>query len=42
MILIYMINFGLFAIFGLFDLEKYKPNQRIKTELAKIFNQIEI
>jgi hypothetical protein len=31
-------NFGLF---GLSDLEKIKPNQRTKTELAKIFNRTE-
>jgi hypothetical protein len=31
-----------FELFGLSDLEKSKPNQRTKTELVKIFNQIEI
>jgi hypothetical protein len=34
-----LINFGLFGLFGLSDLEKSKSNQRIKTELAKKFNQ---
>jgi hypothetical protein len=34
-------NFGLFGLFGLSDLEKAKPSQRTKTELAKIINQTE-
>jgi hypothetical protein len=37
-----LINFGLLGLFGLSDLEKSKPNQRIKTELTKIFNRTEI
>jgi hypothetical protein len=32
-----LINFRLFGLFGLSDLEKSKSNQRIKTELAEIF-----
>jgi hypothetical protein len=34
-----LINFGLFGLFGLSDLEKIKPNQKTKTELAKILNR---
>jgi hypothetical protein len=37
-----LINFDLFGFFGLSDLEKAKPNQKIKTELAKNFKRIEI
>jgi hypothetical protein len=37
-----MINFGLFGLFSLSDLEKLKPNQRTQTELAKNFNRSEI
>jgi hypothetical protein len=37
-----LINFGLFGLFGLSDLEKSKLNQRTKNELAKIFNWTEI
>jgi hypothetical protein len=32
----YLINFGLFSLFGLSDLEKYKPNQGTNTKLAII------
>jgi hypothetical protein len=37
-----LIDFELFGLFGLSDLEKLKPNQRTKIELAKIFNRTEI
>jgi hypothetical protein len=37
-----LINFGLFGLFGLSDLEKWKPNQITKTELVKIFNRTKI
>jgi hypothetical protein len=30
----YLINFGLFSLFGLSDLEKYKPNYGTKTKLT--------
>jgi hypothetical protein len=37
-----LINFGLFGLIGLSDLEKLKSNQRTKTELAKIFNRTDL
>jgi hypothetical protein len=35
-----LINFGLLGLFGLSDLEKSKPNQRTKTELAKFSTKL--